>query len=438
VSDELTALKQAMQVVEDLQAIGRLLAWDQSTYMPSRGALSRARHIALVERIAHERLTNPRVGELLDALEAVAGSWDYDSDEAGLLRAARRKYDRAAKLPTDFYQEFIRHTAESYQVWKRARRDDDFDRIRPYLEQTLKYSREWADYFQPYEHVADPLIERWEPGMRVSLVKQLFDQLKPRLLDLQGRILDKPALDRSVLEQDFPVAKQLDYADFLAARVGYDFERGRQDLTAHPFETRIAGDDVRITTRVTTNDLPESLLSTIHEAGHAMYEQAIDPAYDATPLGRGASAAVHESQSRLWENIVGRSRGFWNWAFDELQHRFPEQFADSNPGQIYAAVNAVQPSLIRTEADEVTYNLHVMIRFDLELKMLEGDLSIADLPEAWADRYQQDLGIRPPDFRNGVMQDAGRRISATASCRMCTGMPRRSAAPSRAIRLGTS
>jgi carboxypeptidase Taq len=207
------------------------------------------------------------------------------------------------------------------------------------------------------------------------------------------------------LERDFPAEDQLSFAEFLAARVGYDFERGRQDLTAHPFEIRIAADDVRITTRVNANDLPESLLSTVHEAGHAMYEQAVDPAFDATPLGRGASAAVHESQSRLWENMVGRSRGFWNWAFGELQRRFPDQVADSDPDQIYVAMNTVQPSLIRTEADEVTYNLHVMIRFDLELQMLEGDLSIADLPEAWADRYEKDLGIRPPDFRDGVMQD---------------------------------
>ena len=403
--EKLAALKQRMLVVEDLKAADAVLRWDQATYMPMGGGEARARQMALLKRLAHERLIDPEVARLLNDLRSYEESLEHESDDASFIRETRRQYELFAKMPPEFYQEWVQLSAESYQVWTRARPDNDFEQVKPYLEKMLRFSRKATEFYKPYDHIADPLIEFYDHEMRVNILKPLFEQLRPKLVDLLQRITAQPQLDRSVLEQEFPSEEQLEFATYIATKIGYDFERGRQDETPHPFMTKFSVGDVRITTRVTGDNIAESLLSTVHEAGHAMYEQGINPEYDGSALGHGASSGAHESQSRLWENIVGRSRGFWNWAFSEFQQRFPEQLAGASADQVYAAMNIVRPSLIRTEADEVTYNLHIMIRFDLELQMLEGKLSVSDLPGAWADRYEADLGIRPPDFRDGLMQD---------------------------------
>ncbi|MBC7171018.1 MAG: carboxypeptidase M32 [Polyangiaceae bacterium] len=241
--------------------------------------------------------------------------------------------------------------------------------------------------------------------MTVARIRGLFEELRAGIRPILDQILSHEPPDRSFLEQRFDRAAQLAFGRTIAERIGYDFRRGRQDETHHPFMTRFAAGDVRITTRVRENDLGEALFSTIHEAGHALYEQNVDTRYDGTPLGGGISAGVHESQSRLWENLVARGRPFWDFFFPRLVEMFPSELASVDVEQFHRAVNRVGRSLIRTDADEVTYNLHVMLRFELEVAMLEGRLAVKDLPEAWNSRMQEDLGVRPPDDRDGCLQD---------------------------------
>ena len=403
--DQLTKLKARLVEVNDLRSAGAILSWDQSTYMPPGGAAARGRQLATLGRLAHEKATDPAIGQLLDELRTYEGNLPYDSDDAALIRVARREYERAAKVPADFMGQLYAHVAESYDVWTRARPANDFALARPYLEKTLDYSRRLADFFPGYEHIADPLIDVSDYGMKASTVRTVFADLRRQLVPLVEAITAQPPADDSCLHQLYPEDKQLAFGLGIIKRFGYDFERGRQDKTHHPFMTTFSLGDVRITTRVKENDLSEALFSTLHEAGHAMYEQGICMDYEGTPLATGTSAGVHESQSRLWENLVGRSRGFWQHFYPELQAAFPDQLGGVSLDTFYRAVNKVQRSLIRTDADEVTYCLHVIIRFDLELDLLEGKLAVKDLPEAWRARYTSDLGVTPPDDKDGVLQD---------------------------------
>ena len=273
------------------------------------------------------------------------------------------------------------------------------------MEKTLELSQQLSAYYPGAEHIIDPLIAEADYGMKASTIKPLFSQLRKELVPMVQAISEQPPADNSCLLQHFPEEKQEAFGLEVIRHFGYDFERGRQDRTHHPFMTKFSLGDVRITTRFNENDLSDALFSTMHESGHAMYEQGIDKKYEATPLAGGTSSGVHESQSRLWENIVGRSRDFWAHFYPQLQEVFPEQLGSVTLDTFYRAINKVQRSLIRTEADEVTYNLHVIIRFDLEMALLEGKLAIRDLPEAWRERYKTDLGITPPDDRDGVLQD---------------------------------
>ncbi len=402
---QLNALKQRLIEVNDLNSAAGVLYWDQSTHMPNGGAKARARHLATLQKIAHERATDPEIGRLLDALQPYAEGLPYEHDDAALIRVARREYERATKVPADFNAEFAAHTAEAYHVWTEARPENDFKRVQPYLEKTLDMSRQLAEFFPGYDHIADPLIDFTDFGMKAADVRRIFADLRAQLVPLVGAIMEQEEIDDACLWQFFPAQEQIAFGAMVAEAFGYDFERGRLDLTHHPFEIRFSVGDVRITTRVKEDYLGECMFSAMHEAGHAMYEQGVSWDYEGTPLARGSSSGVHESQSRLWENIVGRSRGFWQHFYGDLQRRFPEQLGDVALEEFYRAINKVQKSLIRTDADEVTYNLHVMIRFDLELAMLEGELAIADLPDAWNARYESDLGIVSPDLKDGVMQD---------------------------------
>ncbi len=266
-------------------------------------------------------------------------------------------------------------------------------------------SRQLANFFPGYDHIADPLIDFSDYGMRAASVRALFAELRAQLVPIVQAITAQPPADDACLHRHFPEARQLEAGATVIARFGYDFKRGRQDKTLHPYCTRFSVGDVRITTRVDENDLGNALFSTLHESGHAIYEQGIRPELEGTPLAHGTSSGIHESQSRLWENLVGRSRGFWQFFYPQLQRSFPEQLGAVTLETFYRAINKVQRSLIRTDADEVTYNLHVITRFDLELELLEGRLAVRDLPEAWRERYQANLGIAPPDDRDGVLQD---------------------------------
>ena len=403
--EKLQEFKTRLLEINDLQSARALLGWDQMTGMPTGGAAARARQLATLGRMAHEKFIDPDVGRLLDDLQAWAEDQPYDSDEASLIRVTRREYERATRVPPEFTARLYAHGAKSYAAWEKARPADDFDAVRPYLEKTLDLSRELADFYPGYEHIADPLIDISDYGMKASTVRAVFGELREQLVPIVQAITAQPVADDSCLHAAYPLAGQQAFFTEVIRDLGFSFERGRQDVSAHPFTTNFSIGDVRITVRYKEDDLGESLFSAMHEAGHAMYEQGVDPRLEGTPLAGGTSAGVHESQSRLWENVVGRSRGFWTHYYPRLQAVFADQLGDVPVDAFYRAVNVVRRSLIRTDADEVTYNLHVMLRFDFELALLEGSLAVRDLPEAWRERFRADLGIAPPDDRDGVLQD---------------------------------
>lgn len=395
-------LSRELRTIQDLQSAAAVLEWDQSTYMPPAAAPARGRQIALLGRLAHERRVGPRMSALLEELSHLA---DENTVEGALYRRARWQWERARRVPAELVAECRAHAAETYVAWTKAKADDDFQAIRPYLEKNVELSRRWSACFPEAEHPLDPFIDAMDPGMTTASVRRLFAELREALVPIAAAILEAPAPSRRCLEQRFEKDAQLAFGEQVIRRLGYDFTRGRQDLTAHPFMVRFSADDIRITTRVDERDLEPGLLGTIHEAGHAMYEQQIDRAFDGTPLGEGASAGVHESQSRLWENLVARSRAFWVGFFPELCATFPKQLRDVSLDEFYGAINRVERSLIRVEADEVTYNLHVMVRFELEAQLLDGSLPVAELPDAWNARMAQDLGVRPRSDAEGCLQD---------------------------------
>jgi carboxypeptidase Taq len=402
--NKLAELKQRLREIHDLNAIGAVLGWDQTTYMPRGGAPARGRQTALISRLAHEKLTDPVIGHLLDDLRAYGESLPYDSDDASLIRVARRDFEQAIKVPPAFMARLSEHQAAAYHTWTAARPANDFNAVRDNLEKMLDLSRELADFF-PHDHLADPLIDFADYGLKAKDVRAIFAQLREQLTPIVRAITEQAPADDACLRQTFPEAGQIAFAESVVKRYGYDYGRGRLDKTAHPFCTTFSIGDVRITTRVNEQDLGDCLFSILHEAGHAMYEQGGRPELEGLPIMGGASAGVHESQSRTWENIVGRSRGFWEHFYPELQKTFPGQLKGVPLDAFYRAINKVQRSLIRTDADEVTYNLHVMVRFDFELALLEGALAVRDLPEAWHERYEADLGLAPTDDRDGVLQD---------------------------------
>ncbi len=402
---KLRELKMRLREISDIRSANALLGWDQETYMPPGGAEARGRQRATLGRIAHEKFIDPAIGKLLGDLRPFEEGLPYDSDDASLIRVTRREYERSVNVPPEFVAELEEHVAASYQAWTEAHPANDFQRMQPLLEKTVDLSRKMAGYFPGYEHIADPLIDEADYGMKASILRALFADLRAQLVPLVEAIAAQPVADDACLRHRVPEDRQLAFGLEVIKRYGYDFTRGRQDKTHHPFMTKFSLGDVRITTRFKENDLTDALFSTLHESGHAMYEQGIHMAYEGTPLAHGASAGVHESQSRLWENIVGRSRNFWTFFYPKLQATFAEQLRAVTLDTFYRAIDKVQRSLIRTDADEVTYNLHVMIRFDLELQMLEGTLAVKDLPEAWHARYQADLGLHAPDDRDGVLQD---------------------------------
>lgn len=402
---KLKELKTRLLEISDLNGAAAVLNWDQSTYMPRGGGPARGRQLATLSRLAHERLTDAALRRLLDELRPYEESLPTDSDDASLIRVARRDVDKAAQVPAAFMGEMRTLGAAAFQTWTRARPANDFAAVAPYLEQALDMSRRLADFFPGYDHIADPLIDYSDYGMKAADIRRIFGELRRELVPLAQAVLDRPPTDDAFLHGHFPEATQWAFGEEVIRAFGYDFERGRQDKTYHPFATKFSIGDVRITTRFREGYVGDAMFSTMHESGHAMYEQGVDSAFEGTSLNRGASAGVHESQSRLWENIVGRSRGFWEGYYPRLQAYFPDQLGTVALDRFYPAINKVERSLIRTDADELTYNLHVMLRFDLELDMLEGKLAIRDLPDAWNARYQSDLGIHAPDDRDGVLQD---------------------------------
>ncbi len=336
-SDDLTELRRRLGEISDLNAAEAALYWDQATQMPAGGAEARGRQLATLTTIIHAKSTDPALGRLLDNLEqrvnfqldAVdseeGNEGEIAGDDVALLRIARIDYDRATKVPTEFMTELAQHRAASYHAWASARPANDFARVQPFLEKTLDLSRRYADFFPGYQHLADPHISVSDYGMSVATIQPLFEELRQELVPMVQAIGAQEPIEDRCLHLGFPAEQQMAFGEHVTRRLGYDFDRGRQDLTLHPFMITFSLGDVRITTRVDENRLDEGLFSTMHECGHALYEQGIDMGYDGTPLASGTSSTVHESQSRLWENIVGRSRGFWRHFYPELQAAFPSQ-----------------------------------------------------------------------------------------------------------------
>jgi len=398
-------LKKLVGEVYDLNAASSVLAWDQQVLMPPGGAEGRAAQLATLSSLAHTKFTSNELGEALDAAQGETDKLDADSDEARLVSVVRREYEKQRKVTAEWVAEYSRATSLAHQTWQKAKAESDFGSFAPKLKEIFQLRRDYADFFKPYDHVYDPLLDDFEPGMKAADVQAIFDDLRTHQVALVQAIADAGPPDDSMLHLHYPEADQWAFGEEVVRQFGYDFDRGRQDKSAHPFTTSFGIDDVRITTRFLEDYLPSALFATLHEAGHAMYEQGVKPELARTPLADGSSLAIHESQSRLWENLVGRSWPFWVRFYGRLQEVFPSQLGQVSLDDFYHAVNKVEPSLIRVEADEATYNLHIMLRFELEKALMEDNLPVDDLPTIWNDKMQEYLGITPPDDAKGVLQD---------------------------------
>lgn len=401
----LERLKSILAEVSDLGSAAALLSWDQQTYMPPGGVIARGNQIGTLSSLGHSKFVSEEVGKLLEDLKAYAESLDPESNDACLIKVTSRDYQKQTKVPSDFVAEFSRIAVIAHGAWEEARKNDDFSLFQPHLEKIVEMKRKYADFFTPYDHVYDPLLDDFEPGMKTAQVQEIFAALRPKQVELIKAIREKPEVDNSFLHQPFNEQKQWDFGKRVITKYGYDWNRGRQDKAAHPFTTNFSVGDVRITTRVDSNFLNPALFGTLHEGGHAIYEQGVSQDLERTPLAGGASLAIHESQSRMYENLLGRSYDFWVYFYPKLQDTFSTELGNVDLDTFYNGINKVEPSLIRVEADEATYNLHVMLRLELEIALMEGKLQVADLPTAWNERMEDYLGIIPPNDADGVLQD---------------------------------
>lgn len=394
----LELLKQRMAEVDALRAACVILEWDQQTYMPRGGAEARAERLGILSGMAHEKFT---ADETIRAVENAAG--EAEGDDVALIRVIKRDLDLATKLPTALVAEKTALGAVAHEDWVKARAENDFASFAPTLERMFEIARKEAEYLGYTEHIYDALLDQYEEGSTAADCRAMFDAIKGPQVELVKAIQQKPVIDDSALYGDWDLEKQSNFTQLLAKEVGYDFDRGRQDTAPHPFCTTFSVGDVRITTRFKPY-IGSAIFGTLHESGHGMYEQGTPAKWDRSALAGGVSLGVHESQSRLWENIVGRSKAFWLRYLPKLQAQFPE-FDKFGFDSFYRAINKVEPSFIRVEADELTYNLHVLTRFELECDILTGGLAVKDLPEAWNAKYTEYLGITPSTDTEGCLQD---------------------------------
>jgi carboxypeptidase Taq len=396
----------------DLQKAAALLEWDEQVYMPPGGAATHGQMVATVRRLAHERFVADEVGTLLERAGRDAAGMDPDSDTARLISVTARDYDKARRVPPSFVAEQAKALSAGQRAWIRARATNDFPLFRPYLEKLVDLKRQYVDFFPPTTHPYDVLLDEFEPGTTTADVQTVFATLRPRQVALIQELGRRPQIQDAFLHVPYKEEDLWAFGREVVTAMGFDWQRGRQDHSAHPFATGIGSDDVRITSRHTPEEPLSLIFGSIHEAGHALYEQGISPAFARHSLGNATSLGVHESQSRLWENMVGRSRPFWEHFYPALQRRFTAALGGVTLDRFYRAINRVQPSLIRVEADEATYNLHVMLRVELEIALVEGRIQVAELPEAWTSAMRNYLGLTPPDNRTGVLQDIHWSIGA--------------------------
>jgi carboxypeptidase Taq len=401
VEADLQALRERLAEISDLQRSGGVLVWDQRVAMPPRGTEARANQLATIGRLAHERFVDDEVGRLLDRLQPYGESLEYDSDDASLIRVTRRDWDKARRVPAELRAEMLREAARGHHVWIEARANDDFSLFEPVVEKHLELKKRYIDCFKWDDEPYTPLLDDFEPFMTTTEVAAVFDTVKPVLSEL---VQAAPTIDTSFLDRGYPIDRQREFAERVVRTLGFEEGAWRLDPTAHPFCISFSTRDVRLTTRYHEDGL-ESVWSTMHESGHGLYAHGIAPSLERTPLAMSPSFGINESQSRTWENLVGRSRPFWTHWYEPLQETFPDQLGDVGLESFLTAINRAEPGLIRVEADETTYSLHIILRFDLERRLVDGSLAVADLPEAWNAGMKELLGVDVPSDALGVMQD---------------------------------
>lgn len=401
-SEKLNQLKEILGEVSDLNRAGSVLGWDQNVYMPPAGGDARGQQLATLGKIAQEKFVDDKVGKLLEDLK---NEFEPGSDDADLIRVTARNYDKAKRVPAEFVAEQAIVTTRAFDAWVEARSKSDFSIFRPHLEKVVELVQRYISFFPVGNHPYDTLLDDYEPGMKTSEVQEIFSGLRTKQVDLIKRISQSKQVKDDFLHKKYNEKKVWDFGEAIITKFGYDWNRGRQDKAPHPFETTFSVNDVRITNRFEPDNPLATLFGAMHEAGHAMYEQGVNPSFDRTPLGSGTSLAVHESQSRMWENLVGRSLPFWEHFFPQIKKLFPAQLDGVSLKSFYKAINKVEPSLIRVNADEATYNLHIMLRLELEIGMVDGTMKVKDLPEIWNTKMKEYLGITPPNDALGVLQD---------------------------------
>ena len=405
----LEELQGYLATISDLGRARALMAWDERTQMPPGGVGARAEQVATLARVRHERLIADELGSLLDAAAAETADLPYDSDEASLVRVARREWEKARRVPVELRAEITRQSSIAEHAWVGARERSDFAAFLPHLERNVELRRRYGACFEGFDgftHPYDPLLDDFEPGMKTQEAAAILGELRDGVRPLVAAVSERDgAVDDSCLHGTFPLATQEHLAREVVAGLPLPEDAYRVDPTVHPFATAISKSDVRITTRFDESYIGTALWAVVHEAGHGMYENGVAPELERSPLGSPASLGFHESQSRLWENWVGRSRPYLATLAPRLRELFPDHFADVDAERLYRAANRIKPSLIRVEADQVTYNLHIVLRFELELEIFEGRLELSDLPEAWSARMGEYLGVAVPDDARGVLQD---------------------------------
>ncbi|HSH03348.1 MAG TPA: carboxypeptidase M32 [Anaerolineae bacterium] len=404
--EKFALLEEKLKEVWDLSVVMELLGWDQEVNMPAGAGEARGAHLATLSKIHHERLTSAEMGELLAAAQAEVKGQRSDGYAPSLVRVGQRKFDQATKLPTELVMELTRLRSLAQSAWVKARNEDDYGLFQPWLEKLVDLVQQEAGYLGYEEHPYDALLDQYEPEMTTAEVAKLFAELRKELVPLVHEIQARAdVVDNRILFGHFPEEAQSALGRKISGAVGFDYSHGRLDSSVHPFATSFTSHDVRLTTRYNEDYFGASFFGIMHETGHGLYEQGFDAQFHRTPLADGASLGIHESQSRLWENMVGRSRHFWRYALPLAQEAYPDSLSGVEFEAFYRAINQVTPSMIRVEADEVTYNLHIMLRFEIEQGLLTGDINPADLPDYWNSRMESYLGIRPKTNREGVLQD---------------------------------
>lgn len=402
IQDALQELKSIHTKLEYLSNASGLIHWDMQTGAPRKALADRGDLLSYLSGESYKLQTSERMRELIETLDGADGLSEID---AAMVRETKKAYERTKKVPEERMTAYVKAVSDAESVWTEAKGKNDWEGFRPYLETVMDFQKEMAGYYGYESNPYDALLDQYEPGVTVRELDEVFAQLRDAIVDLLGRIQKSGVkIDRSVLYGNFSSEKQREFSVFILERMGFDFEAGRLDISVHPFTTNFGNKDVRLTTFYSDSEISDAMFSSIHEGGHGIYEQNIPDTLKGTGLAGGVSMGIHESQSRFYENIIGRSEAFWTYFYPKLREIFP-QFETIAQEDFYRAINAVEPSLIRTQADELTYSLHIIIRYELEKELMNGRLTVSQLPQAWNAKYKEYLGIEPPDYTQGVLQD---------------------------------